>query len=394
MMAASRTLRRVAWRAAFQTSVFAWCVAVMVVPYPLVAGAGLAPGSVEQFEQSARASGLAVAAWTEVETVGATAAGAQLSAVTSVASAPAGSELAGVFYRRLQSYRLEDADGIVAEISETEVVVARQGDRVSLEIVDRFAENFDELSGRASGLNGVEIRRLAEFDMIGFDRLVDVLTTSDPGHTARPELLAEMLGSGEISYEDYEESVTVVHADGREATYPAGALATSGIFDGAGAGGPTQCTFDCFSDNGAEISFFAAVCIVSGAVVCAAGCAVTAGAACIPCLSAVSLGCGVSAAVGGIGICLAGCIFGVDPPTPTPRPTSTRTPTRTRTHTPTPAVPGDCDRDARTSIAELVLGVSILLGREPYERCTAMDFDGNGLIQVTDLIQAIRTALG
>ncbi len=394
MMAASRMRWRLAWRASARMFLIAWCAATMVLPYPLLAGAAVAPRSVERFEQSSRASGLTVTAWTEVETVGTTHTGARLSAATSVASAPVGSALAGIFYRRLQSNRLEDGEGGVAELSETEVIVGREGDRLFLEIVDRFAENFDELSGRASGLNGVEVRRVAEFDMIGFDRLVGVLTASDPGHTARPEMLAEMLGSGEISYADYEESVTVAYPDGREATYPAGALASSGVFGGGGAGGATQCTFDCFADNGAEISFFGAVCIVSGAVVCAAGCAVTAGAACIPCLSAVSLGCGVSAAVGGIGICLASCIFGVDPPTPTPRPTSTRTPTRTRTHTPTPAVPGDCDRDAKTSIAELVLGVSILLGREPYERCTAMDFDGNGLIQVTDLIQAIRTALG
>jgi hypothetical protein len=72
----------------------------------------------------------------------------------------------------------------------------------------------------------------------------------------------------------------------------------------------------------------------------------------------------------------------------------TATPTVTPTVTPT-AVPciGDCDLDGKVSVAELVQGMNIALGLLALEQCPAFDADGNEVLTVDELIQAVAAAL-
>ncbi len=105
------------------------------------------------------------------------------------------------------------------------------------------------------------------------------------------------------------------------------------------------------------------------------------------------------------------------PPTRTPVHTRTRTPTRTRTVTatprpiasatatqlagvptptpspPPPACPGDCDGNAVVAVNELVLGVSIASGRLALDACPAFDTNGDGSVDISELITAVRAAL-
>ena len=75
-----------------------------------------------------------------------------------------------------------------------------------------------------------------------------------------------------------------------------------------------------------------------------------------------------------------GPIAGCGAPTPTP----TATP---------PAGPcaGDCDGDRLVTIAELVHGVALALGR-PVSPCAAADLDANGLVVVNELVAAVAAA--
>jgi len=54
---------------------------------------------------------------------------------------------------------------------------------------------------------------------------------------------------------------------------------------------------------------------------------------------------------------------------------------------------GDCNGDGRVSIAELVRGVNIALGRLPIEDCPAFDSNNDGMVSINELIQAINDAL-
>ncbi len=54
---------------------------------------------------------------------------------------------------------------------------------------------------------------------------------------------------------------------------------------------------------------------------------------------------------------------------------------------------GDCDRDGRTTIAELTLGVSVTLGSRPLSACAALDDDGDGRPSIADLVGAVAAAL-
>jgi hypothetical protein len=55
--------------------------------------------------------------------------------------------------------------------------------------------------------------------------------------------------------------------------------------------------------------------------------------------------------------------------------------------------PGDCNGDRMVTVNELVLGVGIALGSQPAAACTAMDANGNGTVEITELISAVTAAL-
>lgn len=58
-----------------------------------------------------------------------------------------------------------------------------------------------------------------------------------------------------------------------------------------------------------------------------------------------------------------------------------------------PACPGDCDGNGEVTIAELVLGSRIALGEAAVEACVAMDGNGNGGVEIAELINAVNRAL-
>jgi hypothetical protein len=81
-------------------------------------------------------------------------------------------------------------------------------------------------------------------------------------------------------------------------------------------------------------------------------------------------------------------------------PRSTPSPTRTATATPTPSptasdksAVGDCNRDGRVSIDELVRCVSIALGVVGLETCRTLDRDGNRLASIDELLRALSVSL-
>ena len=55
--------------------------------------------------------------------------------------------------------------------------------------------------------------------------------------------------------------------------------------------------------------------------------------------------------------------------------------------------PGDCNHDRTTAIDELVMSVSIALGRTNLEECSALDVAGDGSADIGDLVAAVATAL-
>ncbi len=92
--------------------------------------------------------------------------------------------------------------------------------------------------------------------------------------------------------------------------------------------------------------------------------------------------------------------------TRTPRPTATHTRmratatrTRTRTRTPPPTIrpsgpcTGDCNRDGRVRVAELTRCVLIALGRRSLADCRGADADGDGVVMIGELIEAVNNAL-
>jgi hypothetical protein len=69
-------------------------------------------------------------------------------------------------------------------------------------------------------------------------------------------------------------------------------------------------------------------------------------------------------------------------PTPTPSPSPP----------PGAQCPGDCDDNAAVGINELVLGVSITLNAVEVGACPALDTNGSGAVEITELIAAVRAA--
>ena len=78
-------------------------------------------------------------------------------------------------------------------------------------------------------------------------------------------------------------------------------------------------------------------------------------------------------------------------PTSTASPSPTATPTATMT--PSPACPGDCNGNGRVQITELILAVNIALERTAPSACNAADTNGDGLVRIGELIQATASAI-
>jgi len=57
-----------------------------------------------------------------------------------------------------------------------------------------------------------------------------------------------------------------------------------------------------------------------------------------------------------------------------------------------PPKAGDCDRNLKISIDELLRGVNIVLGTAPVADCPRFDMDDNGVVAITDLIAAVASA--
>ena len=54
---------------------------------------------------------------------------------------------------------------------------------------------------------------------------------------------------------------------------------------------------------------------------------------------------------------------------------------------------GDCDATGRVAINELIIGVSIALGRAPLRDCAAFDPNASGSVTIEELIAAVNAAL-
>lgn len=54
---------------------------------------------------------------------------------------------------------------------------------------------------------------------------------------------------------------------------------------------------------------------------------------------------------------------------------------------------GDCDGDGNVSVANLITGVNISLGKAQLSACSIFDANGNGAVSVAELIQGVRNAL-
>jgi hypothetical protein len=54
---------------------------------------------------------------------------------------------------------------------------------------------------------------------------------------------------------------------------------------------------------------------------------------------------------------------------------------------------GDCDRNGRVAINELILGVNIALGSQPLSACPAFDCTGNGAVPINCIVQGVNSSL-
>ena len=57
------------------------------------------------------------------------------------------------------------------------------------------------------------------------------------------------------------------------------------------------------------------------------------------------------------------------------------------------ACAGDCDGDARVTVAEIVRAVAVALGSAPLSTCEAADADASGTVTIDDLVAALGAAL-
>jgi len=58
-----------------------------------------------------------------------------------------------------------------------------------------------------------------------------------------------------------------------------------------------------------------------------------------------------------------------------------------------PVLVGDCDRNGRVAIDELIRGVSIALGTAPVSECTPFDRVADGRVTVNELVRGVGNAL-
>jgi hypothetical protein len=88
-----------------------------------------------------------------------------------------------------------------------------------------------------------------------------------------------------------------------------------------------------------------------------------------------------------------------DTPTPTATAPATATDTELPTSTPSPSPTpqigcvGDCDGDGEVDVSELIQAVNIALGNSSVETCTAADRSGDGAVTVDELVAAVDNAL-
>lgn len=235
------------------------------------------------FGREAESLGLHPIANPQVERIG-----ADLIAVKATAAVPLDRRTTSTFFLQRTLIVSQRSDLLNEVVAQTDFTVRYAGDHVTLEYADRFSTAFDALARRETGLAGIEIRRMAEFDSPGLEsyaaaQLQARSAGQGGGLMSPPSQVAE-----QIEADNYVETATIVLPDGTERTYPAGQLDLSRIFGGQGGGADLTigCLSDCFSATGGTIGLVTAACLVAGLVVCVAACAVSAGIACIPCIGA------------------------------------------------------------------------------------------------------------
>ncbi len=77
----------------------------------------------------------------------------------------------------------------------------------------------------------------------------------------------------------------------------------------------------------------------------------------------------------------------------TPTATASASPTATATPTATVSCAGDCDRNGRVDIGELIAAVRIVLQLEVLATCPAADRDASGTVGINEIVLAVRSAL-
>jgi len=86
------------------------------------------------------------------------------------------------------------------------------------------------------------------------------------------------------------------------------------------------------------------------------------------------------------------CPVAVAGPTATPSPTVTATVTLTPTRQPVLCV-GDCSRDGAVTVDEILTGVAIALGSRVPSECESFDENGDGQVDVTEIVAAVNASL-
>jgi hypothetical protein len=54
---------------------------------------------------------------------------------------------------------------------------------------------------------------------------------------------------------------------------------------------------------------------------------------------------------------------------------------------------GDCDQSGQVKVAEIIRGINIALGEDQLENCDAMDSDGDGAVDVAEVLSALENAI-
>lgn len=86
-------------------------------------------------------------------------------------------------------------------------------------------------------------------------------------------------------------------------------------------------------------------------------------------------------------------VFGDENLAATPTPTAVPSSSPTVMPTAVPGVAGDCDGDGMVEVDELVRAVGVALESLPLSACTAADRDDDGAVRIEELIAALNAAL-